>query len=176
MTTCSFDDSPDWLWPPPLVMVGGAAAFVRCTGTLARSASSGHLVLQGIGMRVLPPPLCDRASFRQLATVDVSRNSITALPLGIFMWLLQLQNLILDQNKITAFPFCLFLRTHVVIHDSPPQPPAANSSANLTAFPFARPLRISCQYNPLKDPFGRMARGDAAGSFTTLLYESQNPL
>ena len=107
MTTCNFDDSPDWIWPPPTVMVGGCAAFVRATGALAQSASSGHLVLQGIGMRVVPPPLCDRANFRQLLTVDVASNSITALPFGIFMWLLQLQNMILDHNNITAFPFCL---------------------------------------------------------------------
>lgn len=163
LTTCHFDDSPDWIWPPPAVMVGGSAAFVRATGALAQSASSGHLVLQGIGMRVLPPPLCDRANFRQLVTIDVASNSITALPFGIFMWLLQLQNMILDHNNITAFPFCLLLRTHVVIHDAPPSPPPPNSLANITAFPFARPLKISCQHNPLKDPFVRMARGDAAG-------------
>jgi hypothetical protein len=144
-------------------MVGGAGAFVRATATLAQSMSSGQLVLQGIGMRVLPPPLCDRAMFRQLASVDVSSNCIVALPLGIFMWLLQLQSLILDRNKITAFPFCLFLRTHVVVHDAPPAPPSATSSANITAYPFARPLKISCQHNPLKDPFARMARGDSAG-------------
>ncbi len=144
-------------------MVGGAAAFVRATGALAHSASTGHLALQGIGMRVLPPPLCDRSAFRQLVSVDLASNCITALPLGIFMWLLQLQSLILDRNKITSFPFCLFLKTHVVIHDAPPAPPSAHSAANLTAFPCARPLKISCQHNPLKDPFVRMARGDAAG-------------
>ena len=76
-------------------------------------------------MRLLPPPLCDRAMFRQLTSVDVSSNCSVALPLGIFMWLLQLQSLILDRNKITAFPFCLFLRTHVVVHDAPPAPPSA---------------------------------------------------
>jgi hypothetical protein len=144
-------------------MVGGAAAFVRATGALAHSASTGHLALQGIGMRVLPPPLCDRSAFRQLVSIDLASNCITALPLGIFMWLLQLQSLILDRNKITSFPFCLFLKTHVVIHDAPPAPPSAHSAANLTAFPCARPLKISCQHNPLKDPFVRMARGDAAG-------------
>jgi hypothetical protein len=128
--------------------------------------STGQLFLPGISMRLLPPPLCDRAAFRQLATVDVASNCIVALPLGIFMWLLQLQSLILDRNKITAFPFCLFLRTHVVIHDAPPAPPTPNSAANLTAYPFARPLKISCQHNPLKDPFTRIARGDAAGAFT----------
>jgi hypothetical protein len=162
LTQLLCDDSSDWLWPPPPVMVGGAAGFIRATGALSYAASAGHLVLPGIGMRVLPPPLCDRAGFRQLVTVDVGANSIVALPLGLFMWLLQLQTLVLDRNKITAFPFCLFLRTHVVIHDAPPIPPSAGSSANLTAFPFARPLRISCQHNPLKDPFSRIARADAA--------------
>ncbi len=125
-------------------------------------------------MRVVPPPLCDRANFRQLLTVDVASNSISALPFGIFMWLLQLQNMILDHNKLTAFPFCLFLRTHVVIHDAPPSPLHPHSLANLTAFPFARPLKISCQHNPLKDPFVRMARGDAAGLFA--VPQSLNPL
>jgi hypothetical protein len=175
LTSCCFDDSSNWLWPPPPVMVGGAAAFVRATGTLLRSGSTGQLVLQGMGMRVLPPPLYDRASFRQLVSMDLASNCITALPLGMFMWLLQLQSLTLDHNKITSFPFCLLLKTHVVIYDAPPQPPLPHSSANLTAFPFARPLKISCQHNPLSDPFVRMARGDAAGPFARPRSKSLNP-
>jgi hypothetical protein len=164
LTSLEFDDSSEWLWPPPPVMVAGPAAFVRATGMLASALTSGNLVLNGIGMLVLPPPLLDRISFRQLMAIDFGSNSITALPLGIFMWLMQLESLSLDRNNIATFPFCIFLRSHVVVHNSIPPPPLAISHANLNAFPFARPLKISCQHNPLTDPFLRMASGDAAGN------------